>query len=77
MHRCLQNVLHIRPLHLSNYHFPPVCCVRSCFVLLIQGGPDEFVPCPESMDEIERSSLSFQVKYKIKNSNNVASCCRS
>ena len=30
-------------------------------VWTVQGQPDEFVACPESLDEIERASLSFQV----------------
>lgn len=36
-------------------------CFFSFFLFDHQNGPDEFVPCPESLDEIERASLAFQV----------------
>lgn len=35
------------------------------FISFCQNGPDEFVPCPESLDEIERASLSFQVTQNL------------
>lgn len=32
---------------------------------IVQGEPDDFVPCPASLDEIERASLAFQVNVVI------------
>ena len=32
-------------------------------VWITQGQPDDFVPCPESLGEIERASLTFQVNF--------------